>query len=123
MSTDDVPVRQDFMCSVQATAPFRRRSGSLEERMLHIAILGATGAVGSALAPHLLTSGLLGAADRLSLVGHGTPSTEQRLLAERIDLLDAFDDQRVAIDIVPDIDRFEADIVVVAAGQTVSPEH
>ena len=91
--------------------------------MLHVAILGATGAVGSALAPHLLRSGLLGAADLLSLVGHGIPSTEQRLLAERIDLLDAFDDQRVAIDVVPDIDRFEADIVVVAAGQTVSPEH
>lgn len=91
--------------------------------MLHTAILGATGAVGSVLAPHLLRSGLLSAGDRLSLVGHGTPSTEQRLLAERIDLLDAFDDQQIDSDVVPDVDQVEADIVVVAAGQTVSPEH
>jgi hypothetical protein len=41
----------------------------------------------------------------------------------RVDLLDAFDDERVQIEICPDIDDFEADIVVVATGATRSSEH
>jgi malate dehydrogenase len=57
------------------------------------------------------------------LVGHGTRSTERRLVPERVDLLDAFDDERVQISIAPDIDELEADIVVVAAGATGSSEH
>jgi hypothetical protein len=40
---------------------------------------------------HYRRSGLLTASDRLQLVGHGVEGTERRLLAERCDLLDAFD--------------------------------
>ncbi len=89
---------------------------------LRLAILGASGAVGGMLAAQLLRDNLLEADDRLLLVGHGTDSTERRLLAIKSDLLDAFDDRRVHIGVVPDITDFEADIVVVAAGATVSAE-
>jgi malate dehydrogenase len=58
----------------------------------------------------------------LLLVGHGSESSERKLLATRIDLLDAFDDERVTVEMVPDIDCIEADIVVVASGATISPE-
>src|SRR5438445_760230 len=85
-----------------------------------IAILGASGAVGSALAAHILRARLLAPADQLLLVGHGVLATERKLLSMRIDLTDAFDDERVRIEVVPDISDFEADIVIVAAGVTAS---
>jgi malate dehydrogenase len=81
-----------------------------------IAILGASGAVGSALAVHILRARLLEPADQLLLVGRGALANEHRLLSMRVDLLDAFDDQRVHIEVVPDIPDVEADIVLVAAG-------
>jgi malate dehydrogenase len=74
------------------------------------------------LAAQLLREDLLESDDGLFLAGHGTESTERRLLALKSDLLDAFDDRRVHIDAVPDITEFEADIVVVAAGATASAE-
>ena len=89
---------------------------------VQIAILGASGAVGSMLAAQLLRENLLEPDDRVLLVGHGKSASERRLLAVKIDLLDAFDDRRVHIDVVPDIADFEADIVVVAAGAPASAE-
>jgi malate dehydrogenase len=88
-----------------------------------IAILGASGAVGSALALHLLRSQLLEPKDCLLLVGHGVASLPHRLLSLRIDLLDAFDDERVHIELIAEPRDVDADIVVMAAGVTVSPEH
>ena len=61
---------------------------------ISIAILGASGSVGTALGAHLLRSGLLERQDRIQLVGHGNPKSDARLLATRIDLLDAFNDQQ-----------------------------
>jgi malate dehydrogenase len=87
-----------------------------------IAILGASGSVGTALAPNLLRSGLLEPHDRLQLVGHGNPKSEARLLATRIDLLDAFDDSRIEVELVPQIADLDANIVVIASGTSVSPE-
>jgi malate dehydrogenase len=87
-----------------------------------IAILGASGSVGSTLAAQLLRSELLDPGDRLQLVGHGIRGAERKLLSTRIDLMDAFDDDRVEIEVVPNIADVEADIVVVAAGATVSAQ-
>jgi len=87
---------------------------------VRVAILGASGAVGGALAAHLLRARLLRPGDALRLVGHGAGGSEGRLLAVGIDLQDAFDDAHVAIELVPDIGDARADIVVVAAGATVS---
>ena len=44
------------------------------------------------------------------------------LLAERIDLLDAFDDGRVEIEMVPNIADIDADIVIMTAGAGFSPQ-
>jgi len=81
-----------------------------------IAILGASGAVGSTLAAQILRSELLEPNDRLQLVGHGASASEAKLLGTRIDLLDAFDDERVEIEMVPKIEDVDADIVVVTSG-------
>jgi len=89
---------------------------------ISIAILGASGSVGTALGAHLLRSGLLEPQDRLQLVGHGNPKSDARLLATRIDLLDAFDDSRVEIEVVPQIADLDADIVVIASGVGISPQ-
>src|SRR5215218_1615109 len=59
---------------------------------MNVSIVGAAGEVGRALALHLLRGGLLGPSDRLQLVGHGREAGERKLLAERADLLDAFDE-------------------------------
>lgn len=87
-----------------------------------IAILGASGSVGSSLAAHLLRSGLLEPQDRLQLVGHGNSSSEAKLLATRIDLMDAFDDSRVELEMVPRIADLDADIVIVSSGVGISPQ-
>ncbi|QNI32024.1 lactate dehydrogenase [Alloacidobacterium dinghuense] len=83
---------------------------------ISMAIIGASGAVGSTLAAQVLRSQLLEPCDRLQLVGHGSAASEGKLLGTRIDLLDAFDDERVEIEVVPKIIDVDADIVVIAAG-------
>src|SRR3978361_806317 len=87
---------------------------------VRIAILGASGGVGSALTAHLLRSGLLQPADTLQQVGHGIDGHVGRLLATRIDLQDAFSDNHVDIELVADIGDVRADIVVAASGATLS---
>jgi len=88
-----------------------------------IAILGASGAVGSTLASHILRSGLLEPFDRLQLVGHGAVESEKKLLGARVDLFDAFDDEDVEIEMVPSIADVDADVVIVTVGAGWSPQH
>jgi malate dehydrogenase len=88
-----------------------------------IAIIGASGSVGSTLAAQVLRGQMLEPGDRLQLVGHGSHTSEAKLLSTRIDLLDAFDDERVEIEVVPKIIDVDADIVVIASGVTVSLQH
>lgn len=87
-----------------------------------VAIIGASGSVGSALAAQILRSEVLEAADRLQLVGHGASKSERMLLAERVDLLDAFDDGRVEVEMVPNLSDVDADIVIMTAGVGFSPQ-
>ncbi|RZU39116.1 lactate/malate family dehydrogenase [Edaphobacter modestus] len=81
-----------------------------------ISIIGASGSVGSTLAAQILRSKLLGRGDRLQLVAHGVSSSSSKLLATRIDLMDAFDDDSVDIELVANIQDTEGDIVVMCAG-------
>jgi malate dehydrogenase len=81
-----------------------------------IAILGASGMVGSSLAAQILRSQLLEPGDRLQLIGHGSHKSEPKLLGTRIDLLDAFDEGGVEVEVVPRLIDLDADIVIVAAG-------
>jgi malate dehydrogenase len=82
--------------------------------------LGASGSVGGTLAAHILRARLLEPEDQLLLVGHGVLANERKLLGMRVDLLDAFDQDRVRIEVVPDASDVEADIVVVTAGTTIT---
>jgi malate dehydrogenase len=84
--------------------------------MTSISIIGASGAVGSTLATHILRSGLLQYGDRLQLVARGVESSSAKLLSMRIDLMDAFDDQGVDIEVIANIEDMDGDIVVVCAG-------
>jgi malate dehydrogenase len=118
---DTIPAQIGKVPGMHRQRSLRTRKGI--PMSVRIAILGASGAVGGTLAVHILRSGLLEPQDCLMLVGHGAHSIERRLMPVRVDLLDAFDDERVQISIVPDIDEFEADIVVVAAGETKSSEN
>lgn len=81
-----------------------------------ISIIGASGAVGSMLAVHLLRGGLLKSADRLQLVGHGVLSSSAQLLSNRIDLMDAFDDEGVEVEVVANLEDVDGDIVLICAG-------
>jgi len=87
-----------------------------------VSIIGASGAVGTTLATHILRSDLLGAYDRLQLVGRGISPSTAKLLATRIDLLDAFDDERVEIEVVPNIEDVDGDVVIICAGKTISSQ-
>ena len=84
--------------------------------MTCISIIGASGAVGSTLATHILRSGLLQQGDRLQLVARGVESSSAKLLSMRVDLMDAFDDQGVNIEVVANTEDVDGDIVVVCAG-------
>jgi malate dehydrogenase len=87
-----------------------------ETNMACISIIGASGAVGSTLAAHVLRSGLLRNGDRLQLVARGVGLGATKLLCTRIDLMDAFDDLGVDIEVVANIEEVDGDIVVMCAG-------
>ncbi len=84
--------------------------------MASVSIIGASGAVGSALAANILRSGILRSGDRLQLVARGQGDSSAKLLGIRIDLMDAFDDQGIDIEVVANIEDVDADIVVMCAG-------
>jgi malate dehydrogenase len=84
---------------------------------VNISIVGAAGEVGRALALHLLRGGLLGPSDRLQLVGHGHDASERKLLAERSDLLDAFDEIAPTIEIGGEPEEVSGQIIVIAGAQ------
>ncbi len=89
---------------------------------MNISIIGAAGEVGRSLATHLLRSGLMTNADELQLVGHGVEGTERMVLAERVDLLDAFDETAPRIEVAATPEEVTGNLIVVAAGATVSKQ-
>jgi malate dehydrogenase len=87
-----------------------------------ISIIGAAGEVGRSLATHLLRGGLMTTTDELQLVGHGVEGTERTVLAERVDLLDAFDETAPRTEVAATPEQVTGDVVVMAAGATVSKQ-
>ncbi len=81
-----------------------------------ISIIGASGSVGTTLAGQILRAGLLKTGDRLQLVARGIEPSSAKLLGTRIDLMDAFDDEGVEIEVVANIEDVDSDIVVMCAG-------
>lgn len=70
---------------------------------------------------HLLKSSTLQAGDEVVLLGRGTPESSGRLFAIRMDLLDAFDESAIRISVCESIGDLKADVVIIAAGYTISP--
>jgi malate dehydrogenase len=68
----------------------------------------------------MLKSSVLNPGDEIILLGRGTPESNGRLYATRVDLLDAFDEAAIRIIVCESIEHLSADIVVIAAGQTIS---
>lgn len=85
-----------------------------------VALYGATGTVGSAFLAHLLASRLLKAGDRVVLVSRGTDASRAKLTTMRVDLLDAFDDDELDIDVVDSLEDVRADIFIMTAGAHIS---
>ncbi|HEV2124197.1 MAG TPA: lactate dehydrogenase [Chloroflexota bacterium] len=87
---------------------------------MDLSIVGAAGEVARSLATQLLLRDLIGASDRLQFIGLGLEGAERKVLAERVDLLDAFNETAPRIDVSGIPDDVAGDIVVMAAGATVS---
>jgi malate dehydrogenase len=79
---------------------------------MNISIIGAAGEVGRSLATNLLRGGLMTTTDELQLLGHGVEGTERMVLAERVDLLDAFDEMAPRIEVAATPKEVIGNIVV-----------
>jgi malate dehydrogenase len=116
-------LEQHFVLAMEplSATDLNRQTKSKKEKIkimaTSISIIGASGAVGTTLAGHILRSGLLKSGDRLQLAARGVESNSAKLLlSTRVDLMDAFDDEGVDIEVVANIEDVEADIVVMCAG-------
>lgn len=87
-----------------------------------VAIIGASGAVGRAVAGQLLATGTLGPGDRLQLVGHRGGASETGVFGLRIDLLDAYAQAAPQVEPILDLALVEADVIIMVAGSTPSDD-
>ncbi len=86
---------------------------------MDVAIIGAAGACGRALAVQLLERRIIPPYARLQLIGHRGGSSETELWGLRCDLQDAYVEQAPRIDIETDASAISANLVVMLAGQTI----
>lgn len=89
---------------------------------MKLAIIGATGSCGRQVAAQLLERGTLPAEGSLHLIGHSGGAHETELWGLRSDLLDAFSDRAPRIQVGTDVALSGADVVVMMAGATVTPD-
>ena len=88
---------------------------------MDVAILGASGDCGRAIAGQLIASRLLAPTERLQLVGRGTGASARVLHGLASDLTDAHAEHVPDLDVALSPDEIVADIWVVACGATLSP--
>ena len=87
---------------------------------MDIAVIGAGGAVGRAVAAQILATNLLTQDERLQLVGRRGGASETGVFGLRIDLLDAYAARAPRVEPVLDDDAIEADVIIMCAGATPS---
>jgi len=85
---------------------------------MDIAIIGANGDVGRALAVQIVSRQLLTPRQRLQLVGRAGGSSAQALYGLRADLYDAFAEITPEIDVALTPDEVAADLILFTAGHT-----
>lgn len=88
-----------------------------------MAVLGATGDVGRQVCTQLVERQLLPTTSRLQLVGRPGGASGRAVHGLRADLIDAYDEHAPMLDVALDPADVVADVVVVAAGRTVTPRH
>lgn len=89
---------------------------------MQVSIVGAGGDMGRQIAATLLVADVLGRGDRLQLVPRRGGPSEPLAHGMLVDLLDADAEDAPVIEVVTDPDDVGGDIVVVAAGATVSTD-
>ncbi len=87
---------------------------------MDIAVIGASGDVGRAIATRLVAGGWLERHERLQLVGRRGGESERVLEGYTVDLLDAYAERAPLIDVAFDPEEIAADIVIMAAGSTLT---
>lgn len=87
---------------------------------MDVAIVGAAGTIGREIAAALVRTRTLGASGRLQLVGRRGGASERLLPGIAADLADAFAEDLPELDLANGSGEILADVVVIAAGATVS---
>ncbi len=88
---------------------------------MDISIIGASGTIGRQIAISLVQEHIIPSSARLQLVGRKGGSSERILPALASDLADAYAEIMPDIDVVFEPTEVKADIIIVAAGKTISP--
>jgi len=88
---------------------------------MDIVVIGACGDVGRQVVQLIVSERLLQCDQRLILVAHRDGASERSIHGIAADLTDAYAESAPRIDIVLDPDAIRGDLVVMAAGATISP--
>ncbi|MBB2975589.1 malate dehydrogenase [Microbacterium endophyticum] len=86
---------------------------------MDVAVLGATGDIGRAICAELIERRVLRPTSRLQLVGRAGGASGRAAHGLRVDLIDAHDEHAPLIDVATSPDEVVADVIVLAAGQTI----
>ena len=88
---------------------------------MDIAIIGAGGSVGRAIAQMIVSERLLECGQRLVLVGNPGGASAKTLHGFAADLLDAYAEVNPRIEVVFEPEEIKADLIVMAGGATIEP--
>lgn len=86
---------------------------------MDVAVVGATGTVGRQICVQLIERRIIPVSSRLQLVARGSGSSGRAAHGLRADLIDAYAEHAPLIDVALAPDEVVADVIVMAAGQTV----
>ncbi len=87
---------------------------------MNIAVIGASGSVGSELARRIIASRLLEHNERLQLVGRESGSSSKILYGLYTDLMDAYDEICPTVEVTLNAKDISADLIIMAAGTSAS---
>ena len=92
---------------------------------MDVAVIGASGAIGRQIVISLVQEHALPSSARIQLVGRRGGNSERILPAMAADLADAYAEIMPDIEVILEPDAIQADIIIVAAGQTIGnkPAH
>ncbi|GJQ59036.1 MAG: L-lactate dehydrogenase 2 [Candidatus Scalindua sp.] len=90
---------------------------------MNIAVIGASGSIGSELARRIIATRLLEHNERLQLVGREGGPSSHILYGLSTDLMDAYDEICPTVEVILDPKDISADLIIMAAGTTAPSTH